>query len=515
MRMVLLATLFVAALPLRHAQAEPFVAGAALDQALVADVVAAAFAFMTPRTLEPIAAGQLDLWGLRGLATLDPRLAPELRDGEVRLSLLTDPEPRVLLARKLPSEGDVSAWGELTAMAIRAAWDVSQPVRRVGTNGVLEVFFDGICNHLDPYTRYATPGEANADRDLRAGVGLEFGSRRGGFVVTAVDPDGPAAVTGIRPGDILLAVGGQALTGLNESDVAELLAGPEEATVTLRLRGRNGRVRDVEIAREVQVPRTVETRWLGRLLLLRIAAFAPDTGASVARALAPAEATVPKQRRPRGIVIDLRGNRGGLLREAAAAAEALLESGGIVAVTVGRDPAANHTFHAGAEDLARGLPVVVLVDGATASAAEVMAAALADQHRAVVVGSATVGKGLVQAVLPLPNGGELLLTWSRVLAPLGWPIQGLGVLPQVCTSLGQDATDAQLGALDRGEQQMAEELAHHRGARPPIASPELLAVRATCPAAEGRDADLAAARFLIEHPDAYNTALLGPPDSPP
>ena len=510
MRLLLLATLFVAVLPLRHAHAEPFVAGAALDQALVADVVAAAFAFMTPRTLEPVLASQLDLWGLRGLATLDPRLAPEMRDGEFRLSLLTTPEPRLLLARKLPGERDISGWADLAAASIRAAWDVSQPVRRVGTNGVLEVFFDGICNHLDPYTRYATPGEANADRDLRASVGLELAPRRGGFTVTRVDPDGPAAVTGIRPGDVLLAIDGQRLDGLDDSEVAEMLAGPEDAIVALRLRGRNGRVRDIEIAREVQVPQTVETRWVGRLLVLRITAFAPDTGASVARALAPAEATVPKQRRPRGIVIDLRGNRGGLLREAAAAAEALLE-GGIVAVTVGRDPAANHEFHAGAEDLARGLPVVVLVDGASASAAEVMAAALADQHRAVVVGSATVGKGLVQAVEPLPNGGEMLLTWSRVLAPLGWPIQGLGVVPQVCTSLGAEATAAQLDALDHGEQPMAEELAHHRGARPPLASPEILAVRAACPAAEGREEDMAAARFVIEHPDAYNTALLGPP----
>ena len=81
--------------------------------------------------------------------------------------------------------------------------------------------------------------------------------------------------------------------------------------------------------------------------------------------------------------------------------------------------------------------MVVLVDGRSASAAEILAAALADQGRAVVVGSSTLGKGLVQTIAPLPDGGELFVTWSRVLAPLGWPIQGLGVLPQVCTSLGE------------------------------------------------------------------------------
>ena len=92
-----------------------------------------------------------------------------------------------------------------------------------------------------------------------------------------------------------------------------------------------------------------------------------------------------------------------------------------------------------------------MVDGRSASAAEILAAALADQGRAVVVGSSTLGKGLVQTIGPLPDGGELLVTWSRVLAPLGWPIQGLGVLPQVCTSLGVDSLMRQLAELAHGQ----------------------------------------------------------------
>ena len=102
------------------------------------------------------------------------------------------------------------------------------------------------------------------------------------------------------------------------------------------------------------------------------------------------------------------------------------------------------------------VPLVVLVDGRTASAAEIVAAALSDRGRGVVVGSATTGKGLIQAVVPLPNGGDLLVTWSRVLAPRGWPIQGLGVLPAVCTSLGAEATAAALARLRQGEPPMAQ-----------------------------------------------------------
>jgi carboxyl-terminal processing protease len=208
-------------------------------------------------------------------------------------------------------------------------------------------------------------------------------------------------------------------------------------------------------------------------------------------------------------VFDLRGNRGGLLRQAAATAETVLPHG-LIATTQGRDPQSIHVFQANSQDLADGLPLVVLVDGRSASAAEILAAALSDERRAVVVGSSTLGKGLVQTVTPLPDGGELFITWSRVLAPRGWPIQGLGVLPEVCTSLGQDALDRQLDALAAGQQPMAPMLARHERARAPMPVSQILDIRNSCPAAEGRDSDLRAARFLITNPRAYETALLPP-----
>jgi carboxyl-terminal processing protease len=180
---------------------------------------------------------------------------------------------------------------------------------------------------------------------------------------------------------------------------------------------------------------------------------------------------------------------------------------GVVARTGGRHPDSARTYASAGPDLARGVPLVVLVDGRTASAAEIVAAALSDRGRGVVVGSATTGKGLIQAVVPLPNGGELLVTWSRVLAPRGWPIQGLGVLPAVCTSLGAEAAAAALARLRQGEPPMARPLARLRAARAPVPGSEVTALRSTCPPAEGRPADLAVARTLIEQADAYSTAL--------
>ncbi|GAC1493326.1 MAG: hypothetical protein NVS2B11_17280 [Acetobacteraceae bacterium] len=117
----------------------------------------------------------------------------------------------------------------------------------------------------------------------------------------------------------------------------------------------------------------------------------------------------------------------------------------------------------------------------------------------------------MQTITTLPDGGELFVSWSRVLAPSGWPIQGLGVLPQVCTSLGADQLAQQLASLDRGGNPLAPALARHRAARAPLPAAEIVEQRGACPAAEGRDADLTTARYLLTHPKAYDAALLTPP----
>jgi carboxyl-terminal processing protease len=152
--------------------------------------------------------------------------------------------------------------------------------------------------------------------------------------------------------------------------------------------------------------------------------------------------------------------------------------------------------------------LVVLVDGQTASAAEILAAALADNRRAVVVGSSTLGKGLVQAVTPLPDGGELFITWSRVLAPRSWPLQSLGVIPQVCTSLGPQQLSTQLNALKQGINLMAPTIAASRAGRAPMPIDQILAIRNACPADIGGDLDITAARFLMSSPAAYRAALV-------
>jgi carboxyl-terminal processing protease len=248
----------------------------------------------------------------------------------------------------------------------------------------------------------------------------------------------------------------------------------------------------------------VFARRLGELLVLRIQGFADDTASRLSQELIRAvDAPDP----PRGIVLDLRGNRGGVLSSAVDAAAALIGHG-VVARTDGRAPAARRILRADGRDLAHGLPVAVLVDGDTASAAEVFAAALADDRRAVVIGTVTLGKGLVQTVGSMPDGGELYLTWSRILAPRGWPLQDLGVVPQLCSSLGPDALARQLRALRRGTDAFLQNAMTAREARPPLPPARALALRAPCPAATSDGGEMEAASTLLADIPAYEAALL-------
>jgi carboxyl-terminal processing protease len=273
--------------------------------------------------------------------------------------------------------------------------------------------------------------------------------------------------------------------------------------VRLRTARGRGRAREVVLVRSILPPRTVLAERREEILWIRLTGFSSATDRDLAHALADSFRTRP----PRGVVLDLRGNRGGLLNQAVTVADAFLADGE-VARTEGRHPDSPRLYEAGGMDLAVGRPVVVLVDGRTASAAEIVAAALGERRRAVLVGSATMGKGLIQLVAPMPNNAELLVTWSRVLAPSGFPIQPLGVLPGLCTSLGPERAALALARLEAGEEsEMAAPLARLRLARAPVPASEVVALRGACPPAEGREGDLLAARRLIEMPEAYAAAL--------
>lgn len=481
---------------------------AGLDVTMLASVVSAALAFISPRALDEVSVRQLALWGLATPSVLDSALATQLQDNAVVLLQ----SGRVIYTRTAPPDDSAAAWGALVADVLSAAFGASAGVRAAGFQGLVTAFLEEVLTHLDPYSRYIPPADADRDRARRsgeAGLGLTLARSGPDIVVEELNSGGPAAEAGIRLGDRIVSIDGRTLRGSDVDDAQEMIDGPEGTIVTLVVRSRRGPARTLEIERAVVPPETVFASRLNDLLVIRIASFSSDTAERLRQEL-ERRLSGSAGRAVRGIVLDLRGNRGGVLRQAVAAAGLLIDNG-IVAVTSGRNPQAAHIFRASSGDTAEGRPVVALIDGRSASAAEILAAALADQGRAVVVGSSSLGKGLVQTIANLPDGGELFVSWSRVLAPSGWPIQGLGVLPQVCTSLGPEATTAQLADLDRGVQPMAQALARHRAARAPLPVADILALRNACPATEGRDGDLAAARYLVSHPTAYAAARLTAP----
>lgn len=474
-------------------------------------VLAESHAVVLERHLDAESPANLALWSLRGLTVLDSRLGAEIRQDRLRLlgedRVLASIPIAPLVARAGPRQLGTTVAVTLTDL-YEAAWRASPALRRAGHERIIASGFEELFNHLDPYSRYVTPAEARTARERRvgqSGLGLRVAARRDALVIAEVSRDGPAAQAGIRQGDLLIAVEGRTLGPRDPGLAATLLEGPEGSEVTLTIsRGRMRR--DVTLVREVVVPETVSAEYRDGILWLRITGFSAVTDRRVATLLSDGFAV---SRPPRGVVLDLRGNRGGLLGQAVAVADAFLADGEVVR-TEGRHPEANRRYRAGGQDLAQGMPVVVLVDGRTASAAEIVAMGLAERGRAAVVGSATMGKGLIQLVAPLPNEGEILVTWSRVVAPSGWPIQGMGVLPALCTSLGPEALAQGLARLNTGEAPMGRALLRQRAARAPVLASEMSALRGACPPAEGRGADLTAARALIESPAAYATAIRGP-----
>jgi carboxyl-terminal processing protease len=480
-------------------------AGLGFDPDRLTAVYSEALTFVAPRILDPVAVPQLTVWGLQGLTTLDPAMRVAATDAKLQLFC----QGELVFDIPTPDDAAPASWAKVASLLTAASVPISSPVRRAGTQGIIQSFFSEMFSRLDPYSRYVPPVEASEERAKRAGhagLGITLGLRGALIEVRSIVRDSPAAIAGIRSGDILLAIDNQRTQNQDPGTIAAMLSGAEGSVVALSWRGRDGRSRDAQLVRAMVPPETVFAQRFADVLVLRITSFSASTASHLALSVQDA---LSEPHPVDGIVLDLRDNRGGLLRQAVTAADTFLPAG-LVATTVGRDPDSMNVWRSTEGELAENVPVVVLVDGRTASAAEILAAALADRGRAVVVGSETVGKGMVQTIDPLPDGGELFVTWSQTLAPLGWPIQGLGVLPQVCTSLGHDALSRQLASLSTGFQPFAEAVRRSRAARLPVAASEVVEIRAPCPAAEGRAADLEAARSLIANPAAYAAALLSP-----
>lgn len=406
-----------------------------------------AFSAISERYLQKVSVAQVALDSLAGLATVDPAVSVTREGGLVRLRS----DGRMVTQYAAPADGDALGWTQIAMQVMRDGRRVSEPMARADDDRLMKVMFDMSLNRLDQFSRYSAPSEARSHRASRngfAGVGIRYEDIGPvGIEIRAVIPESPAEAAHFQVGDVLTHVDGRPVRGMGLDQVSEQLRGEIGSQVSLTLlRKASGRNETIAIRRSLVVPPTVTMTLDDGVANIRISGFNQRTAASLTKAVQDARSQLGG--RLRGVLLDLRGNPGGLLDQAVTMADLFMAHGRIVS-TQGRHRHANQVYDASPGDIAEDLPLAVLVDGKSASASEILTAALQDAGRAVVIGTNSYGKGTVQTVIRLPNDGEMTLTWSRFHSPTGYALHGLGVLPTICTAAGQDKAASLLQAVER------------------------------------------------------------------
>jgi carboxyl-terminal processing protease len=311
----------------------------------------------------------------------------------------------------------------------------AQYVEEVDEKALIEAAIDGMLTSLDPHSSYLSPDDA---ADMRVQTSGEFGglgievTQEEGWVKVVSPIDGtPADAAGILSGDFITHVNGESLLGLTLDEAVELMRGPvgSEIIITVAREGEQEPF-DVSIIRDTIKLTAVRARTEGQAVVLRIATFSDQTYDNLSTGLAEQVAEAGGIENVDGVILDLRNNPGGLLNQAIFVADAFLDAGEIVS-TRGRTAGDGERFNAEPGDLSEGLPIVVLINGGSASASEIVAGALQDHQRAIVVGTKSFGKGSVQTVMPLRSDGAMRLTTARYYTPSGRSIQSLGIQPDI------------------------------------------------------------------------------------
>ncbi|HHC29249.1 MAG TPA: S41 family peptidase [Rhodobacterales bacterium] len=311
----------------------------------------------------------------------------------------------------------------------------SQYVEEVEPRDLIEAAINGMLISLDPHSNYLPPDDA-ADMRVQTrgsfgGLGIEV-TQEDGFVKVVSPIDGtPAAAAGVESGDFITHVDGESLLGLTLDQAVEMMRGPvgSEIIITVVREGIDEPF-DVSIIRDTIKLTAATVRAVGNIAVIRVTTFNDQTYPNVSEGFDKVVEELGGLDNIGGVVLDLRNNPGGLLNQAIAVSDAFLEKGEIVS-TRGRNPEDTERVNAKPGDITGGKPMIVLINGGSASASEIVAGALKDHHRAVIVGTKSFGKGSVQTVIPLRGDGAMRLTTARYYTPSGRSIQALGVSPDI------------------------------------------------------------------------------------
>jgi carboxyl-terminal processing protease len=445
---------------------------------------------------------QFTMAGLDQLKTLDSSVQV-VRQGD-KVELLVDRHPAG--AFPAPKSDDPKGWGNLTADLVEQARKTSPSFAKEPDEDVYEAVFTAGLARLDNFSRYWTPKEATENRASRegfGGIGIRVAVEDKVVRVISVQHYTPAERAGLKAEDLITHINNQPVGGLDQEAVIDMLRGPIGSKVAVTVTRAGKGPLNVALTRAHIVPETVAYQRHGDAAYIQVYGFNVDTADSLRKEMTNARREIGADLK--GYILDLRDNPGGLLDQSVAVSDLFMNEGRIVS-SHGRHPDSHQYFEATPGDIAKGKPIIVLINGDSASAAEIVAAALQDSGRAVVVGSNSYGKGTVQTVLHLPNDGEMTLTWARFHAPSGYTLNHLGVLPSICTNHGQEKVSDLIDELRQGRIQAIPTA--QRNATNPEDTPALDRLRAACPARPGEEEiDEQVAARLLDDPTLYRRAI--------
>ncbi|MFV0276254.1 MAG: S41 family peptidase, partial [Parahaliea sp.] len=329
-------------------------------------------------------------------------------------------------------------------------------VEEIDDSTLLEYAIQGMLMSLDPHSVYLSKDDfedlqTNTSGEF-SGLGLEVGMDNGYVKIIAPIDGSPAVKAGLISGDIILKLDNVPVKGMSLDEAIEIMRGPKGSAILLTI-GRQGEPQpfDVSLTRDTIKVASVRERELEPGYgYIRIAQFQTHTGEDVQKSLA----ALQKKGELKGLVLDLRNNPGGVLRASVDVADLFMD-GGLVVYTQGRMPNSDTRYEAQANDASGGIPLVVLINGGSASASEIVAGALQDHHRAVIMGTNSFGKGSVQTVLPISESRAVKLTTALYFTPSGRSIQASGIEPDI------QVERAQVTAYDNSRQISEADLSRH------------------------------------------------------
>ncbi len=355
-----------------------------------------------------------------------------LRSDDPNIALFAEVLGRVVSEHVRVVEPNALIDGAIKGLRKGVEGEIKEPVT---DRLLIEAAITGMMSTLDPYSSYLNP---ESYRNMQAQTHGEFGGlgievtmdQKTGYIKVVAPIDGtPAARAGLRSGDLISDVDGVSVKGMTLIQAVFRMRGPTGTSVRLTIRRNEaGPTEIVSLTRSIVKLHPIQARSEGDVGYVRITTFNERTASELEEAVTK----LKQAREPKlsGLVIDLRNDPGGLLDQAIAVADDFIDSGLIVSVR-GRRSTEGRSYEAGGDGLIAGLPVVILINSGSASASEIVAAALQDHHRALVFGTRSYGKGSVQTVSPLPDGGALRLTTARYYRPNGTSVDCVGVSPDL------------------------------------------------------------------------------------